>query len=327
MSHDRYRRVLHAVYGQPWAIQKEKLDDIVDLVDLRAEGVTLTPAEIRARLGGDPPDRRRAERTGSVAVLPVFGVLAQRMNAMTEMSGGTSTQMLAADVRAAVADPTVTAIALVVDSPGGTVAGATDAAAAVRQARDHKPIVAIVDTLAASCAYWIASQTSEVVITPTGQAGSIGVYLAHKNIAAALKQEGIEVTLISAGKHKTEGSPLAPLTADDRAALQRLVDASYALFVNDVAAGRGVTPAHVRSGFGFPDDEGRLLAAPDAVRAGLVDRIDTLEHVLLQLAQGGTVGPIRRLTAPAPEAHAAQRASLDHALRQFALAEALARPR
>jgi ClpP class serine protease len=180
-------------------------------------------------------------------------------------------------------------------------------------------VVAVVDSLAASCGYWLAAQATDVVMTPSAQAGSIGVYTAHKNIAGALRQEGIEVTLVSAGKHKTEGTPFAPLSAEDRAALQRQVDVAYDLFINDVAAGRGVTADRVRAGFG----EGRLLAAPDAVRAGLADRIDTLDHVLAHLASGKTTARVTVPAIAATDHHAARRAALDHAVRGFDLRAAL----
>lgn len=90
-------------------------------------------------------------------------------------------------------------------------------------------------------------------------------------------------TLVSAGKYKAEGHPFAPLSDEARAALQRRVDECYARFVAAVAAGRGVSDATVREGYG----QGRLLGARDALAAGMIDEIATLDDVLGELAMAG----------------------------------------
>src|SRR5207237_10294998 len=115
---------------------------------------------------------------------------------------------------------------------------APDPAPEPRAARGAKPITAAVNTMAASAAYWLASQADEVVITPSGLAGSIGVYLVHEDWSAANAQMGIDVTYISAGRFKTEANPDEPLSEDAKAALQAEVDDLYSLFVTDVATGR-----------------------------------------------------------------------------------------
>lgn len=285
MSEDtqQYRHVRKAVYGVPWAIEEGKFADIRDLLMLRASGLTLTPADIRARLGGDPPAPRRTTSSGSIAVIPIFGVLARRMDGLHEMSGGTSTDRLAADIRYASADSKVSAIALLVDSPGGSTLGITELAAVIRHARDYKPVTAIVDGTAASAAYWLASQAEDISITPSGSAGAIGVVIAHENAAGALKQSGVEITLVSAGKRKVDGNPFGPLSESARSGLQRRVDDAYDQFVNDIAQGRQVSAREVRTGFG----EGAVLTASDALAAGMVDRIEPADAALARLASGG----------------------------------------
>jgi ClpP class serine protease len=98
---------------------------------------------------------------------------------------------------------------------------------------------------------------------------------------------GIKVTLVSAGKFKVEGNPFEPLDADAEASIQRSVDESYGLFTLDVAKGRGVTVAKVRSGFG----EGRLLSADEAKAENMVDRVATLDATVQGLlGRGGGSG-------------------------------------
>jgi ClpP class serine protease len=136
-------------------------------------------------------------------------------------------------------------------------------------ARSQKPITAFVDTMAASAAYWLASQATEVIITPSGRVGSIGVFGLHMDHSQELAKAGIFPTFIQAGKYKTEANPLQPLSDDAKAAWQARVEAMYGVFVRDVARGRGVTADAVRSEFG----EGRMVDAKDAVTKGMADQI------------------------------------------------------
>jgi ClpP class serine protease len=91
-------------------------------------------------------------------VLPVFGILGQRMNLPLQMSGGTSTELLSRDVQQLLADDDVASIVLLVDSPGGSCHGMGELATKLRAERGTKPIVACMSSLCASAAYWIASQ-------------------------------------------------------------------------------------------------------------------------------------------------------------------------
>jgi signal peptide peptidase SppA len=274
----RIPHVVRLVQERPWAILPATLEAILDVVSLHAAGERFTPEEIQARIGAAA--KPAAERAGVVAILPLFGVISQRMNMMTDVSGGTSTEAFGRAFREAVADPAVEAIVLAVDSPGGSVFGIDELGAEIFDARSQKPIVAVADSLAASAAYWLAAQASELVVTPGGQVGSIGVFAAHRDLSKAYADAGMKHTLISAGKYKTEGNPYGPLTDDARAAMQDTVDQYYGLFVKAVARGRGVSVGDVRGGFG----EGRVVTAKDAVAARMADRIDTLANTVNRLA-------------------------------------------
>jgi capsid assembly protease len=278
---DRYARIIAEVRDQPWAILPSKLAAITSLLQLRAAGVTLTERDLQARLG-EPRERPDLDVTsGGVGILPVFGVLAQRMNLMQAISGGTSTEQLADEFRALRDDPKVKAILLAVDSPGGSIYGIEELADEIREARDRggKPIVAIADSLAASAAYWLAAQADTVYTTPGGDVGSIGVFTAHEDLSGALEQAGIKTTLIAAGPYKTEANPFEPLSDEARAAIQARVDGAYGRFLAGVAAGRRVPAATVRSSYGG----GRVLAARDALAAGMVDGLATLGAVIENL--------------------------------------------
>ena len=97
----------------------------------------------------------------------------------------------------AVAEPSVDQILIEVDSPGGSVYGVQELADKVVAAQRSKPVVALVNSVAASAAYWVASQAGAVYVTPGGEVGSIGVYTLHEDVSGALEKAGIATTLIS----------------------------------------------------------------------------------------------------------------------------------
>lgn len=286
----RYPRVIRFVQETPWAILPAKFEHVKAFLAERAAGHEATEEQLAAVVRAGPGLEGR--QIGSLAILPVFGVIAHRANLMTEISGATSTDKLTQALRRAAEDPNVSAIVLDVNSPGGTVVGVPELASEVMAAREKKPVVAVANGMAASAAYWIAAAASEVVVIPSGQVGSIGVFAAHDDVSKALEREGVKTTLVSSGKYKTEGNPYEPLGDDARAEMQRRVDAYHDMFVQAVARGRGVTPSRVRSGFG----EGRLLLAKDALAAGMVDRVATMDDTLVRL-----LSKARRREAPRAE--------------------------
>lgn len=278
-------RVLHAFMDSPWAILPSKLVVLGEIVIRHAEGEKLSAEEVEARVHGAsrPPERREQ----GVAVLPLFGTIFPRANLMTQVSGATSAEMFGAQFSALVDDPSVGAIVLDVNSPGGMLTGTPELSTRIFEARGRKPIVAVANHQMASAAYWIASAADEIVVPPSGEVGSIGVFSAHQDISKQLEMEGVHVTLISAGKHKTEANPYGPLNEEARAHLQSRVDDAYNWFVESVARNRNVKASTVRDTFG----EGRMVKAEQAVSLGMADRLGTLEETV-----NGLLG---KLSAPA----------------------------
>jgi ClpP class serine protease len=124
------------------------------------------------------------------AVIPVFGILVNRVASLDISETGTGVDALAQQFRQALANPDVRSIVLLFDSPGGSVYGIDEFAQEIFAARDQKRIVAQIDPLAASAAYYLASQASEIVVTPSGEAGSIGVRMMHQDLSKALEAKG-----------------------------------------------------------------------------------------------------------------------------------------
>jgi len=256
-----------------WAIRPELL---AGMARLDAAGL-LTP----------PAAQNNGSSSGNgVSIVGLKGVItpAPSLLAMLFGGGGGGLVGFLSDLRAAVADPETRAVVLDVDSPGGLVDLVPEAAAQMRAIRDagSKPIVAVANTQAASAAYWLASQANEIVVTPSGDLGSIGVYTLHRDMSEAFAMRGVKHTLISAGKYKVEGNPYEPLDDEAFTAEQLAVNDYYDMFVADVAAGRQVDVEAVRDGYG----EGRSLTAHRAVRAGLADKVATLDETVARMASG-----------------------------------------
>lgn len=283
----RYEHVAKAVFGTPWAIQPHMLQVIVDVVSLRLAGGRLSAEEIDERLQAARRAPGAAPRTG-VAVIPVRGVIVPRATLFTEMSGGVSVESFRAMFREALAASDVGGIVLDIDSPGGSVDQVPEMAAEIRAARGKKPIVAVANTLAASAAYWFASQADEIVVSKSGMVGSIGVFGTHVDQSKADENEGLKVTLVSAGKFKTDGNPYEPLSDHARQRMQSMADEFYGMFVNDVARGRAVSVEAVRNGFG----QGDVVLAREAVREGMADRVGTVEDAIASVLTPSTAAAL-----------------------------------
>lgn len=277
--------ILQAFVETPWAILPHKLAVLEEIIERHLLGETLDAEEVQARIGASrPPAERRVQ---SVAVLPLFGTIFPRANMMTEVSGATSAEMFGKQFAALVNDPAVSAIVLDVNSPGGQVNGVDEVSSQIRAARGIKPIVAVANYTMASAAYWIGSAADEIVVAPSAEVGSIGVFAVHKDMSAALMAEGVKVSLISQGRYKTEANPYEPLTEEARAAIRDSVKQYYDSFVAAVAKNRGVDVEQVRNGFG----EGRMVGARRALELGMADRIGTLDETIDRLL-GATNGQL-----------------------------------
>lgn len=184
-----------------------------------------------------------------------------------------STLELAQTYRALANDPEIGTIVTDFNSPGGLVTGTLEAADALFAARKKKNCIALVNPLCASAAYWIASQASEIIAVPSADIGSVGVFVLHVDLSAALEMAGVKPTFIFAGKYKIEGNPFEPLGPEATAYLQGEVDKTYAKFIAAVARGRGQDPAYVEANFG----QGRTMSTDDAKRVKMIDRVAALE--------------------------------------------------
>lgn len=281
----QYSEILSRFYSSPWLLTKEKYWEIEEFLRAKANGGMMSEEHVAA-VAATRRQSSGAQMAGKVAVVPIFGVISQRVGMLEEASGGVSAEALGVTLDKLVADKAVKSIALVFDSPGGSVYGIRELGDKIRGYRGQKKVVGIADSVAASAAYWLLSQCQEVNVTPGGMVGGIGVILGHVDLSKREEMKGRKTTLITAGKYKAEGFPFDPLGEDARGEMQSKVDAYYDMFVNAVAKGRGVTEGKVRNDFG----QGRMVMARDAITRGMADHIGTLEQVLRRLGGAGGDG-------------------------------------
>ncbi len=270
------------VLNQPWAITRDKYDQICAVYERHVAGQSLSAESVKALTGAvpRPADQPNYTVQDGVAVIPVEGVLAKKMNLFTAISGGMSTQMLVDTVNEAMSDDAVHSLMLSIDSPGGEVDGTQQIADALAGAT--KPTAAWIDGMACSAALWIASQCDSIyAASDTATVGSMGVLIQHADYSKANEAQGKSVTHITTGKYKVAGNSAQPLSQDDRAYLQDRVDYLYTLFLSAVADGRGMDPQTLDDVAG----DAQVFFAQQAIDNGLIDGIADQDQVVQMLNQ------------------------------------------
>jgi len=212
----------------------------------------------------------------TVALLSLNGTIFQKENVWTQYGYGTSTETFQRWFDSALADNSVSRIVIDVNSPGGSVYGVKELSDHIYNNRGIKPIVAVANSVMCSAAYHIGSAADRVYATVGGDVGSVGVYAIHTDVSEFETKAGIKTTIIAKPSQKILGNSFEPLSEEAKAYIQKSVDDSYEMFVSTVARNRGTTKSNVINNYG----SGKTLIAKDALEAGMIDGIKTLEQVL-----------------------------------------------
>jgi len=177
-------------------------------------------------------------------------------------------------------NPSVKAIVLRIDSPGGAVVPSQEIFAEVRKTRAEGKIklVTSMGNVAASGGYYIAAATDRIVANPGTLTGSIGVIMELANVKGLLEKVGVQSVVIKSGRHKDMASPLRAMTPEDRALLQTVLDDVHAQFIDAVATGRSLQLEQVKT-----LADGRIFTGKQAQTVNLVDELGDL-HDAIQLA-------------------------------------------
>ena len=326
-----YHRILRQFYNRPLLVMPDTAHVLSDLFlargfggapasrgrsgmgeDDAGESMTYFPAQARgdgtveahapraSRFHGDIPLSDDGARrplpyrrtTEGTAIITLVGEWVNRGAWIGASSGVISYEGFKYAMSEAAEDRQVRSILIDLESPGGEAVGAFEAAQMVRDVAAVKPVVAMVNGMAASAAYAIASACSSIISIPTGISGSIGVVMMHLDISEHLAKEGMKPTFIHAGAHKVEGNPYEALPEAVRDRFQADIDRFYGMFIETVSAGRpNLTEQAIRG------TEAACFMGRQALDAGLVDDLGSFEEVLAELDAGR---PPVRLARAAP---------------------------
>jgi protease IV len=178
-------------------------------------------------------------------------------------------------------DSSIKAIVLHIDSPGGGAATSQEIYHEVLKIRNEKkkPIVASIESVGASGAYYIASATNKIYANEASVVGSIGVILEWTNYGDLLRWAKLKPEILKAGALKDAGSPTRDLTPEERAYMQTLVDNMHAQFIHDVATGRNLTTDQVHA-----LATGQVWTGQQALPLHLIDKNGDFREALLDTA-------------------------------------------
>jgi protease-4 len=179
----------------------------------------------------------------------------------------------------------VKAIVLRIDSPGGGVGPAQEIFAEVKKAQKEKKVLVSMGSVAASGGYYIACAADKILANPGSITGSIGVIVESLNVEELLRKLGLRSMVVKSGKHKDLGSPLRPMSEEEKKLLQGVLDSVHEQFIRAVAEGRKLPVEKVRE-----LADGRIFSGEQARELGLVDELGNLEDTL---ALAATLAGIR----------------------------------
>lgn len=218
----------------------------------------------------------------AVAVLDVAGPIVSGSTSAFETRAVTASGDLVPLIRRAAANPDVAVLVLRLNSPGGSVVGSDEIYHALRQTR--KPVVAFLQEVAASGAYYISMAAGHIVANPNSLTGSIGVIGQFPNAEALMEKIGVQVTTIKSGASKDLGNPFRAMRDEEQAIFQDIVDETYGRFVDIVARGRNLPLEQVRK-----LADGRIYTGQKALEVGLVDALGYQQDAIDAAARLGNI--------------------------------------
>ncbi len=218
------------------------------------------------------------EESGNVAVIPVKGVITADGLSSPFGGGGVSSSEVVELLEKAGRNPSVKAVILEINSPGGSAVASEEIARAVK--RLNKTSVAWIREVGASGAYWVASAADHVVASRASATGSIGVLASYLEFSGLLKRYNVTYNRLVAGKYKDMGSPYKELTPEEKAIIEKKLEAIHEYFVESVAANRNLSVEKVRE---FAN--GMVYLGEEAKELGLVDELGGFEEAKAYLEE------------------------------------------
>jgi len=253
--------IVAELQANQWAMEPAALKAFIEQVAGLPDTAVMKSIEV------DQQSKKLKIRDG-VAVISISGVLLKTVPSWMRIWGieATGYDEIRSQIKQALEDDEVEKIHLQVDSPGGEVAGGVEAADAIFNARNEKPVTATIEDLGASGAYWLSSQAQTIDADRNTIVGSIGVFCVYVDYSEAEAKAGIKVIVIRHGEHK--GMSIDGITENQIKPIQKIIDAMAENFIAAVATGRDMDKAEVRK-----LATGELWIAKKAKQIGLIDTV------------------------------------------------------
>lgn len=172
-------------------------------------------------------------------------------------------------------DPLIKAVVLRIDSPGGAVVPAQEIYKEIKKVVQKKKVIVSMGSVAASGGYYIASPATKIIANPGTLTGSIGVIMEIPNIEGLMDKLGIKTEIVKSGKHKDMASFFKGIGEEERIILQEVLDNVHEQFITAVAEGRTMLYEDVKE-----LADGRIFTGEQALEAGLVDELGSLEDAI-----------------------------------------------
>jgi protease-4 len=239
----------------------------VVLILVATSGPTAPALYDEEYVSGDGPDK--------VVVVPIEGVIAPADDTLGGVLPTSTPEGLTDALRQAGSDPSVVAVVLEIDSPGGGVTASDEMHQSVLDFEENtgEPVVVSMQDVTASGGYYISTAADRIVANKTTLTGSLGVIFEITNFAEAADKYGIKQVVIKSGKYKDIGSAFREMTPEERDIFQSIVDDSYAQFVDVISEGRDIPKDRVRE-----IADGRVYSGLQAKKLGLIDSFGGLDE-------------------------------------------------
>lgn len=226
--------------------------------------------------------------TGNVAVIPIKGVIMINKESELFSSGTASATDIVEQIEKADKDPSIQAIILDINSPGGGPVASAEIARAITEA--NKTTVAVIREVGASGAYWAASAADHVIANEVSVTGSIGVIGSYLMYGDLLERYNVSYERFIAGKYKDMGSPYREMSSEEKSLYQELLDKMRVVFVRNVAENRGLDYDYVET-----LATGQIYLGSEALELGLIDQLGGKKEAYAYIAKekGITVEPVK----------------------------------
>jgi ClpP class serine protease len=311
----KYAHILQAFYGEPWHLRPDYWRQYHVILQRAVEGQEVSPIlhrgagkkhlaflnhgletrsqtplpiigpTVTAEDGTVIPLVQQMEVFGSIALIPVQGVLGRHLSRLDLICGGVDYEHVTAFTALAGALPEVTDVVYLIDSPGGMSAGCLECASAIDQlmrAGKRKRTYTYTENVCCSAAYWLASRTADIIASPTAQVGNVGTILCGEDNSEQWGMEGRKLELFASSPLKATGTDGKAWTDEDRAYLRERMlqcDARIKAAVLSGRAGR-IDPTSLDGRFFFAEI-GAGAPGQSGLSVGMVDDIAScLDEVL-----------------------------------------------